>query len=95
MGAALRVHRLVLALVLAVSLATTATGQPPDPTVPPGWASVLERFVDEYGRVDFEGIVQAPADLDSAVAYIASTSPDSNPSLFANRQATLAYYVNA
>ena len=95
MGAALRVHRLVLAVVLAVSLATTATAQAPDPAVPPGWASVLERFVDEYGRVDFEGIAQAPADLDSAVAYIALTSPDSNPSLFANREATLAYYVNA
>jgi hypothetical protein len=95
MGATPRVHRLVLALALAVSLATIATGQAPDPAVPTGWASVLERFVDEYGRVDFEGIAQAPAALDSAVAYIASTSPDSNPSLFASREATLAYYVNA
>jgi hypothetical protein len=95
MGATLRVHRLVLALVLAASLAAIATGQATDPAVPPGWASVLERFVDEYGRVDFEGIAQAPADLDSAVAYIASTSPESNPSLFANREAMLAYYVNA
>jgi hypothetical protein len=95
MSATLRVHRLVLALVLAASLAAIATGQAPNPAVPPGWASVLERFVDDHGRVDFEGIAQAPADLDSAVAYIASTSPESNPSLFASREATLAYYVNA
>jgi hypothetical protein len=63
--------------------------------VPPGWAVVLERFVDESGRVDFEGIARAPGDLASAVAYIASTSPESNPSLFANREARLAYYINA
>src|SRR5713101_8092320 len=72
-----------------------AIGQVLDPAVPPGWAAVLDRFVDEYGRVDFEGIAQAPADLDAAVAYIASTSPESNPSLFANREARFAYYINA
>jgi hypothetical protein len=81
--------------MLAAAPAAVATGQTPDPAVPPGWAAVLERFVDEYGRVDFVGIAQAPADLDSAVAYIASTSPESNPSLFANREATLTYYINA
>jgi Protein of unknown function, DUF547 len=86
---------LVLALVLAAGPAAVATGQALDPAVPPGWAAVVERFVDEYGRVDFEGIAQLPADLDAAVAYIASTSPESNPSLFANREARLAYYINA
>src|SRR5207253_6386981 len=88
------VQRLVLGLLLAAGLADVAAGQASDPAVPPGWAAVLDRFVDEYGRVDFEGIAQAPADLDSAVAYIASTSPESNPSLFANREAILAYYIN-
>jgi len=91
----LRVQRLVLGLLLAVGLAGVVTGQALDPAVPPGWAAVLDRFVDEYGRVDFEGIAQAPADLNSAVAYIASTSPESNPSLFPSREARLAYYINA
>ena len=91
----LRVRRLVLASVLAAAPAAVAAGQALDPAVPPGWAAVLERFVDDYGRVDFEGIAQGPADLDSAVAYIASTSPESNPSLFASREASLAYYINA
>ncbi|HEV8551825.1 MAG TPA: DUF547 domain-containing protein [Casimicrobiaceae bacterium] len=95
MGTSLRVQRLVLGLLLAAGLAGLATGQASDPAVPPGWAAVLNRFVDDYGRVDFEGIAQAPADLDSAVAYIASTSPEANPSLFANREARLAYYINA
>jgi len=91
----LRMQRLVLGLLLAVGLAGVVTGQALDPAVPPGWAAVLDRFVDEYGRVDFEGIAQAPADLNSAVAYIASTSPESNPSLFPSREARLAYYINA
>jgi len=94
MGVTLRVQRLVLALVFAAGYAAVASGQALDPAIPPGWAAVLERFVDEYGRVDFEGIAQAPADLDSAIAYIASTSPESNLSLFASREASLAYYIN-
>jgi hypothetical protein len=95
MGIKLRVQRFVLGLLLAAGPAGVATSQALDPAVPPGWAAVLDRFVDDYGRVDFEGIAQAPADLDSAVAYIASTSPEANPSLFANREARLAYYINA
>jgi len=91
----LRVLRLVLGLLLVAGLAGVAADQALDPAVPPGWAVALERFVDEYGRVDFEGIAQAPSDLHSAVAYIASTSPESNPSLFASREAKLAYYINA
>jgi len=90
-----RVHRFVLGLLLAAGAAGMATSQALDPAVPPGWAAVLDRFVDDYGRVDFEGLAQAPASLDAAVAYIASTSPESNPSLFANREARLAYYLNA
>ncbi len=95
MGVTTRVQRLVFALVVAAVHAAMATGQVLDPAVPPGWAAVLERFVDEYGRVDFEAIAQAPANLDSAVAYIASTSPESNTFLFASREAKLAYYINA
>ena len=95
MGIRVCVQRFVLGLLLAAGAAGVAAGQALDPAVPPGWAAVLDRFVDEYGRVDFEGIAQVPADLDSAVAYIASTSPESNPSLFPNREARLAYYINA
>jgi len=95
MGVTTRVQQLVLAFVFAAGPAAVATGQALDPAVPPGWAAVLERFVDKYGRVDFQGIAQAPGDLDSAVAYIASTSPESNPTLFASREASLAYYINA
>jgi hypothetical protein len=95
MGIRVRVQRFVLGLLLAAGAAGVAAGQALDPAVPPGWAAVLDRFVDDYGRVDFEGIAQAPADLDTAVAYIASTSPEANPSLFANREARLAYYINA
>ncbi len=95
MGVTTRVQRLVFALMVAAVPAAMASGQVLDPAVPPGWAAVLERFVDQYGRVDFEGVAQATADLDSAVAYIASTSPESNPSQFSSREASLAYYINA
>lgn len=91
----MRVQQFVLGLLLAAGAAAAAVGQGLDPAVPPGWAAILHRFVDDYGRVDFEGLAQAPADLDAAVAYIASTSPESNPSLFASREARLAYYINA
>ncbi len=94
MGATASVRRLVLVWLL-VARPDLAIGQALDPAVPPGWAAVLERFVDEYGRVDFEGIARAPGDLHSTVAYIASTSPESNPTMFSSGEARLAFYINA
>lgn len=59
------------------------------------WARVLARFVDERGRIDFEGVAKDPADLDAYVAYVGSVSPKSNPAAFPAREDVLAYYLNA
>jgi hypothetical protein len=66
-----------------------------DAAVPPGWLAVLDRFVDDRGRVDFAALASDRADLDATIAYLASTSPASDPARFASRSAQLAYYVNA
>jgi uncharacterized protein DUF547 len=55
------------------------------------WARVLAAYVDERGRVDFAGLASHRADLDSYVAYIAVTPPDS----IADPKRRLAYLVNA
>ncbi|MCB1055320.1 MAG: DUF547 domain-containing protein, partial [Acidobacteria bacterium] len=59
------------------------------------WAMVLERFVDDRGRVDYEGLAKHREDLDRYLASVRAVSPDSNPDLFADDDAALAYYLNA
>lgn len=59
------------------------------------WTAVLERFVDEKGRVDYETLSRDRAGLDAWLARLARQGPKSTPSLFPTRQDQLAYYVNA
>ena len=59
------------------------------------WAAILERHVDDQGRVDFRGLAQARARLDRYVAYVYAVSPDSHPELFPTRDHELAYLINA
>ncbi len=59
------------------------------------WTQVLSRFVDERGFVDYHALVEQREVLDSYVAKIASTSPQTHPELFATREEQLAYYINA
>lgn len=59
------------------------------------WTAVLERFVDEGGRVDYEGLARDRAGLDAWLARLARQGPKSTPSLFPERNDRLAYYVNA
>ncbi len=58
------------------------------------WANVLERFVDGEGRTDFIALKEDRADIDRYVAYIAETSPDSNPELFPTQEEVLTYHIN-
>jgi hypothetical protein len=57
----------------------------------PSWATVLQRFVDERGRVDFAGIRADPRPLDDQVAFVATTDPSS----FDDPLARLAFLLNA
>lgn len=48
------------------------------------WASVLERFVDDQGRVDYRGLAADRADLDRFVGWV-----------YENRQEGVAQHLNA
>src|SRR5262249_11056446 len=54
--------------------------------VPPeSWARVLDRFVDDHGRVDFEKLAHDRRDLDRYVAWVYAVGPSSDPGLFPTR----------
>jgi len=59
------------------------------------WARVLERFVDESGRTDFDALTMARADLDRFTDWVAATSPASSPGAFQTHNEVLAYHINA
>ena len=77
------------------SPAAAGSGPPSPETARAAWARVLERRVDELGRIDFEGLAGDRADLDLYVAWIAAVSPRSAPEAFPTPDARLAYYGNA
>ena len=56
---------------------------------------VLQRFVDEQGRVDYAALQDAAADLERYYLLIATYSPDSHPELFSTDQSRMAYWINA
>ena len=78
----------LLAACSTVPAPSTASraGTPED-----AWARVLATYVDDRGRVDFRALAQHRADLDSYVAYIATTPPDG----IADPAPRLAYLINA
>lgn len=59
------------------------------------WTSVLERFVDHQGRVDFDAVRTEPGDLDAYLGCVADYGPLSSPRDFETRAERLAYYLNA
>ena len=89
-----------LTILIAVLAAGCAVHVPP-PRTDAGassgdpWARVLERHVDDRGRVDFAAVARDRADLDAMVARIAEESPRSAPDRFPTPQAQLAWGLNA
>jgi hypothetical protein len=59
------------------------------------WTAILERFVDETGRVDYEALARDRTGLDAWLARLARQGPKSTPSLFPTRNDRLAYYLDA
>ena len=59
------------------------------------WSSVLARFVDDQGRVDYEALDEDRRELDLYLEQIAETGPRTTPERFPTRADELAYYVNA
>ncbi len=56
---------------------------------------VLQRYVDNQGRVDYTALQKQADDLEAYYSLVAQYSPDSNPELFADKNARLAYWINA
>ena len=59
------------------------------------WGRVLERHVDERGRVDFAGLERDRADLDRFVSWVYSVGPNNRPELFPSRAEVIAHHINA
>ncbi|MCP4343392.1 MAG: DUF547 domain-containing protein [Desulfobulbaceae bacterium] len=59
------------------------------------YARLLEKYVDEKGRVDYRKLLENQEDLDHFYSQIATYSPDSHPYLFPDENAQLAYWINS
>ena len=99
----MKLRRALIAILAVVLGACASIPRPPaDPAreadSPPyaAWARVLERYVDEAGRVDFVGVSRSRSDLDRFVAYVYDVAPEAQPSTrFPTRADVLAYHLNA
>ena len=60
-----------------------------------GFDLVLQRFVDESGRIDYAALKKDPQELEDYYQLIAAYSPDSHPDLFPTDDHRLAYWINA
>ncbi|MEM8963943.1 MAG: DUF547 domain-containing protein [Acidobacteriota bacterium] len=59
------------------------------------WTTVKQAIVDERGFVDYRTLVADRALFDRYIADLMARSPDSHPAFFADRDAELAYWLNA
>ncbi len=56
---------------------------------------VLQRFVNDQGRVDYARLQKDRAELERYYLRVATYSPDSDPGLFPTESSQLAYWINA
>lgn len=80
---------LAMTLLLAPTIAPAATFSHAE------WTTVLERFVDDRGLVDYAALARDRSALDRYLARLEQASPDSAPARFPNRDDQLAYWINA
>jgi hypothetical protein len=59
------------------------------------WGFVLKRYVDDRGRIDFEGLAGDPEPLRRVVAFIGATNAGWTPGNDADHAETLAFFINA
>ncbi len=84
-----------------VACAQAATLAPRLPA-PPGalsaaeYQTLLQRYVDAEGRVDYAALKAKDADtVERLYAVLAATGPDKTPELYKEKGAALAYYLSA
>ena len=92
----------VLALILLFAVSATASTAQEAPMHDSkqafshaDWTTVLKRFVDDRGFVDYEGLARDRAVFDRYIRAIEEASPSSAPQRFPTRSDALAYYINA
>ena len=56
---------------------------------------VLQRFVNESGKVDYSALKKDPQGLDLYYQLVAAYSPDNHPDMFPTDNHKLAYWINA
>ncbi|MGH9365672.1 MAG: DUF547 domain-containing protein [Thermoanaerobaculia bacterium] len=91
-------HFAIAGFLLALSACTSVPpprAAPEFEASPEAWAAVLSRHVDERGRIAFAAAAASPRELEAFVAWIATTSPASDPAAFPTKEARLAYWLNA
>lgn len=59
------------------------------------WSRVLSEYVDEQGRVDFEGLKRDPEDLETWVAYVSEVKPRANQGRFPTGDHVTAFYLDS
>lgn len=59
------------------------------------WTTLLQRYVDDQGMVDYLGLKGDRRALDDYVRRMAEEGPQTRPDLFPTRSDALAYYLNA
>ncbi|MEE9128144.1 MAG: DUF547 domain-containing protein [Planctomycetota bacterium] len=59
------------------------------------WDRVLQRVVDDAGRVDYRTLQEDPLDLEKYYLAVATYSPDSHPEMFPDQDSRLCYWINA
>jgi len=84
-------------LLAACASVPRPTLEAPSAAAPPydAWQRVLEKYVDDQGRVNFAGVKNDRADLDNFVAWVYDYSPENQPNLFPTQAHVLAYHINA
>ncbi len=59
------------------------------------WQHVLKAYVDQAGRVDYEGLRTNRVRLDRYISLIGVVGPKTKPGWFESKPQRLAYYINA
>ena len=88
----------LLTLLLGACAAVPRPSTPPSPVGPPpyeAWAAVLQKHVDDQGRVNFSALAQDRLQLDRFVAYVYDNGPDNRGNLFPTSAHVMAYHLNA
>lgn len=92
---------LILSMVALLFVAACSTAPVPkvtntkkvDPLV--AWERVLQKYVNNKGQTDFEGLRDNPQDLHIFVEYISRVSPMNKPEMFKTDNERMAFYLNS